>query len=256
VDAVLVTQVRDWGVFQEMEPQDGDLLLGREAISGLLGHGSTSAGSCSLFGQTVCPISTEARHGEDDLMPDSSDTAKRSWVVWLCQAGVSLLLIACAVTVLVDRYGAARTENSLAAIQNAGGFTMRDERVRSRPVIGIDLDAATVLDTGEVRRRGHVTDDTLRIVAGFGELRELSLDGADVTDAGLMNLSRLIALRRLNLSRTHVTDAGLVHLKRMSELRSLDLRGTRVTIAGIRELERALPGAKVLVDPADTGAQP
>jgi hypothetical protein len=48
-------------VFEEMEPQDGELLLGREALSGLLGHGSTSARSCSLFEQTVCPISTEAR---------------------------------------------------------------------------------------------------------------------------------------------------------------------------------------------------
>ena len=28
VDAVLVTQIRDGGVFEEMEPKDGDLLLG------------------------------------------------------------------------------------------------------------------------------------------------------------------------------------------------------------------------------------
>src|SRR5262249_16719938 len=63
MDAVLVTEVGDRGVFEEMEPQDGDLLLGREALSGLLGHGSTSARSCRLFAQTVCPISTEARHG-------------------------------------------------------------------------------------------------------------------------------------------------------------------------------------------------
>src|SRR5262245_25552738 len=61
VDAVLVTEIGDRGVFEEMEPQDGDLLLGREALSGLLGHGSTSARSWSLFEQTVCPISTEAR---------------------------------------------------------------------------------------------------------------------------------------------------------------------------------------------------
>src|SRR4051794_21642749 len=61
VDAVLVTQIRDRGVLEEVKPQDGHLLLGREALSGLLGHGRTSARSCSLFEQTVCPISTEAK---------------------------------------------------------------------------------------------------------------------------------------------------------------------------------------------------
>src|SRR5215216_3616089 len=63
VDAVLVTKVRDRGVLEEVKPQDGHLLLGREALSGLLGHGRTSARSCSLFEQTVCPISTEAKQG-------------------------------------------------------------------------------------------------------------------------------------------------------------------------------------------------
>src|SRR4051795_3113699 len=61
VDAVLVAQIRDGGVFKEMEPKDGDLLLCGETLSGLLGHGRTSTRSCSLFEQTVCPISTEAK---------------------------------------------------------------------------------------------------------------------------------------------------------------------------------------------------
>jgi hypothetical protein len=61
VDAVLVTEIGDRGVFEEMEPKDGDLLLGRETLSGLLGHGEPSARSCSLFEQTICPISTEAK---------------------------------------------------------------------------------------------------------------------------------------------------------------------------------------------------
>src|SRR5262245_2940530 len=63
VDAVLVTEIGDRGVFEKMEPKDGHLLLGGEALSGLLGHGDASARSCSLFEQTVCPISTEAKQG-------------------------------------------------------------------------------------------------------------------------------------------------------------------------------------------------
>src|SRR5438874_6825381 len=64
VDAVLVTQIRDGSLLEEMEPKNGDLLLGGEMLSGFLGHRRTSARSCSLFEQTVCPISTEAKHDE------------------------------------------------------------------------------------------------------------------------------------------------------------------------------------------------
>src|SRR5271165_5111929 len=66
MDPVLVTQVRNGGVFEEMEPKDGDLLLSREAIPDFLGHGGTSARNCSLFEQAVCPISTEAKHHHVD----------------------------------------------------------------------------------------------------------------------------------------------------------------------------------------------
>jgi hypothetical protein len=171
-----------------------------------------------------------------------------SFAIRFIRAIVGSLILACAATVLVDFYRDARTENSLAAIYSAGGLAMRDEGVPSRPVIGIDLDATTVFDTGDVRYRGHVTDRTLLVVARFGQLEQLSLEGADVTDAGLVSLLGLRALHRLNLSRTRVTDAGLLHLKGLSDLRFVDLRGTRVTPAGARELQLALPKAEVLAD--------
>src|SRR5271157_5359174 len=62
-DAVLVTQIRYRGAFQEVESKNGDLFLGCEPLPGFLGHGETSARNCTLFEQAVCPISTEARHG-------------------------------------------------------------------------------------------------------------------------------------------------------------------------------------------------
>src|SRR3954449_7689349 len=61
VDAVLVAQIRDGGVLKEMEPKDGDLLLGGESLASLLGHGKTSARDCSLFERSVFPIPSEAR---------------------------------------------------------------------------------------------------------------------------------------------------------------------------------------------------
>src|SRR5262249_39181479 len=135
------------------------------------------------------------------------------------------------------------------SIQSAGGFVMLDEGARSRPVVGIDLDATTVLDTGEVRQRGHVTDRTLLVVAGFRQLRELSLDGADVTDAGLVSLAGLNELRRLIIARTRVTDSGIDKLKALPKLTFVDLRGTSVTPAAVGKLRRALPNAQVLADP-------
>src|SRR4051794_28072687 len=62
VDAVPITEVRDGGVLEEMKPKDGGLLLDGESFSSLLGHGRASARGCSLFEQTACPISTEAKH--------------------------------------------------------------------------------------------------------------------------------------------------------------------------------------------------
>src|SRR5262245_59866100 len=61
VDAVLVTQIRDRDVLQEMKPKDGDLLLGRESLASLLGHGRTSARDCSLFERSVFPIPSELK---------------------------------------------------------------------------------------------------------------------------------------------------------------------------------------------------
>jgi hypothetical protein len=182
-------------------------------------------------------------------MTAAADAKRRMWAIRLCGAVVVVLVCACAVTIFVDLYRDVETERLLASIQSAGGFVMRDERARSRPVVGIDLDATTVFDSGRVHQRGHVTDRTLLVVAGFRQLQELSLDGADVTDAGLVSLTGLKKLRRLIIARTHVTDSGIDKLKGLPKLSFVDLRGTSVTPEAVGELRRALPNAEVLTDP-------
>jgi tetratricopeptide (TPR) repeat protein len=64
-NAVLVTEIRDRGAFQQVKSKNGDLFLGSEALPGFLGHGETSARNCTLFERAFCPISTEARHRLD-----------------------------------------------------------------------------------------------------------------------------------------------------------------------------------------------
>ena len=124
-----------------------------------------------------------------------------------------MLLCVCAALMMIDFYRESRVERALTEIQTVGGLYMRAEGGRSRPVIGIDLDATIVYDNQEVRLRGPVTDKTLLVVAEFGGLHELSLVGADVSDSGLASVKGLKALRRLNLSRTQLTDTGLSNLR-------------------------------------------
>jgi hypothetical protein len=186
-----------------------------------------------------------------ELTAASPAKALTLWPFWACGGAVAVLLCVCALTMLIDFYRETRVKRALAEIQKAGGLYMRAEGGRSRPVIGIDLDATVVYDSHEVRTRGPVTDKTLLVIAEFDRLQELSLSGAQVTDSGLVSVQGLRGLRRLNLSGTRLTDAGLSNLKGLADLRIIDLRGTRVTASGVKELRRALPEAAILADAQD-----
>jgi Leucine-rich repeat (LRR) protein len=76
---------------------------------------------------------------------------------------------------------------------------------------------------------------------GLTGLQELTLEDAQVTDAGLAYLRGLTSLASLDLTGTQITDAGLEDLKGLTTLHLLDLRDTRLTNEGIRELQEALP---------------
>ena len=72
-----------------------------------------------------------------------------------------------------------------------------------------------------------------------------SLEGAAVTDAGLIHLTGLKNLDWLSLKGTQVTDRGLVHLARLTKLKSLELSETRFTEDGVERLRLALPNAYI-----------
>src|SRR5262249_40594166 len=69
------------------------------------------------------------------------------------------------------------------------------------------------------------------------DLRELDLENTQVTDAGLVTLTRLSGLQELDLSNTRVTDAGVAHLATFTDLRKLRLADMpQVTGEGISNL--------------------
>jgi hypothetical protein len=174
--------------------------------------------------------------------------ARELFFHWWLRAMCAGLIAAISLHMSIDRYRKAALNRSLEAIHQAGATYARDDEVRGRPVVSIDLDSYLVDDSGQVHRRGSATDQLLAVLPGFHQLRELSLSWSNVTDAGLPNLAELKALRRLSLRGTQVTDAGIPHLSRCGSLNWIDLRETRVTPEGVGLLEKALPETVVLID--------
>ena len=93
-----------------------------------------------------------------------------------------------------------------------------------------------------------VTDETLIELKGLNQLRELDLNGSQVTDAGLKTLvQELPALETLKLSRTAVTDVGMTEsISRLESLKRLDLRGTKVSVEVVKAWREAKPSRRVL----------
>ncbi|MFO0810830.1 MAG: hypothetical protein U0746_19545 [Gemmataceae bacterium] len=91
-----------------------------------------------------------------------------------------------------------------------------------------------------------VTDATLDYLAGLTKLRELDLNDAQITDAGLAKLKAL-PLTTLRLKGTKITDAGFrEHVLPREAIMELDLRETDVKAATAREWKNAKPERKYL----------
>lgn len=83
-------------------------------------------------------------------------------------------------------------------------------------------------------------------LATLTKLQRLHLDGTDITDAQLKQLSPLTELTYLNLYNTQISDAGLTALEQCSKLQKVFLSQTRVTQAGITKLKQATPTLEII----------
>jgi hypothetical protein len=94
-----------------------------------------------------------------------------------------------------------------------------------------------------------VDDRTLEHLKGLTELRELDLNGTQVTDAGLAVVAGLPQLRTLRLARTRITDEGFrTHLFPKESLTRLDLTGTDVKGKTKRDWKKQKPEVREYVD--------
>jgi hypothetical protein len=109
---------------------------------------------------------------------------------------------------------------------------------------------------------GEFTNDGVRRLVRFKDVRELTITGAKITDealepiiaatqletldvgsteinlAELKNFGRLSQLTELKLAETNVTDAGLARIASLSRLQSLALAYTHITDDGLKNLNR------------------
>jgi hypothetical protein len=92
-----------------------------------------------------------------------------------------------------------------------------------------------------------VDDQTIENLRGMDQLRELDLNGTQITDAGLAILASLPRLEELRLARTKITDAGFQqYLAGKESLKKLDLTGTTVKGKTKRDWKKAQQGREYL----------
>jgi hypothetical protein len=118
-----------------------------------------------------------------------------------------------------------------------------------RPVT--DQDLSSLKGLSEIRHLRlflddtKVTDDGLKQLSAYSDLRTLSLCNTRITDQGLGYVAQCPHLQRLSLRYCHVTDVGLGRLAALRGLKTLDVQETRVSPAGVARLQKALPGLRV-----------
>jgi serine/threonine-protein kinase len=79
------------------------------------------------------------------------------------------------------------------------------------------------------------TDAMLDSLSKMSVLKELYLDGTEITDTGVKKLVHL-PLNVLDLSHTNISDQSLAYLKQMPQLTTLKLDATRIDDRGLREV--------------------
>jgi hypothetical protein len=93
----------------------------------------------------------------------------------------------------------------------------------------------------------EVTDDTLKLLRGFTQLKELDLNDTAITDVGLAELEHCPRLETLRLKNTRITDAGFrAHLLDRDSLQEIDVRQTDVKSRTLRDWKMKKDGRKFL----------
>jgi hypothetical protein len=173
-------------------------------------------------------------------------TPKRRWAQFSLK---SLLIVTAAIGIGLGflSYRHEAQQRDIRAIRAAGGDASVEARGPAwiRSLIGDKFFERVV---GVELHGSGVTDETLKIVARFPDLKGLSLIHAAITDAGMHQLQRLPRLEVLYLESVQITDAGLMHLSAVPSLIELRIATptTGATEEGLKKLQKAAPSLKLI----------
>jgi len=125
-------------------------------------------------------------------------------------------------------------EGGFFSLGSEANETQQPEVERHRDtVVGVDY---TLRKSGGMPENPNPVDlSRLKHLRG---IESIGLSGQDVSNEGLIHLSRLPRLQSLDLSWTAVGDEGLMHLQDVKSLEFLDLSYTAITDAGLRHLRK------------------
>lgn len=149
----------------------------------------------------------------------------------------------------------ATDDRALAAIlsqhSDITGFIDTLSKATDEGLAASDLSRTQIL---RLSRAGKLTDAALSsILSRAPHLAALRLDGAKITDKGLLDLTNAVSLQRLaattlrelDLGSTKITDKSVPTLAALSGLTLLRVAATKVSAEGASTLKRALPGCNV-----------
>ena len=114
-----------------------------------------------------------------------------------------------------------------------------------RQLIGDDYFRTVVTDDLSGTKTADENIEHLRLIPN---LRYLRLDGTDVTNKSLNEISRLNNLESLDVSRTAIDDDGILLLTEMPNLRIVLALETGVTRAGVDKFKSVRPECDVRIE--------
>jgi len=175
------------------------------------------------------------RNNMDAIAPKTnSPPRKRRWFQYTLRALLVLMLLASIgfSWLAVKLQQARRQQKAVEAIVRLGGQVEYDRSLEEGFLASVEVASfsGTRLSDGDLQHLMAQLEELAR-------LRDLRLDGTQVSDAGAEHLQRLTQLRWLDLIGTQVTDVGLGHLKGLTHLELLSLNQTRIGDHGLEHLK-------------------
>lgn len=148
-------------------------------------------------------------------------------------------------------YRVRQQRDAVTQVQSLGGGVYYDYQLAGKDIhaspppgpkilhrlIGDDIFAH--VETVILKGDDHYTDADLAVLTEFPRLKEVVLEGPDITDEGMTHVAGIPQLRTLSLKQTSVTSDGLARLSSTSDLVALKLQGTTVkdeTLDGLDQI--------------------